>query len=219
MDQSRKIKKEIVEAGRRLYQKGFVAANEGNISVRLKDKIVVTPTMRCKGFLAVEDLVTMDLRGRKIEGALEPTSELLLHLHVYRKRPDVTTIIHAHPPYSTALATAGLELPGDVLPEVFLSLGRIPLAAFGTPSTQELPDSIDDLIMLHDALLLRNHGVLTVGKEPEETYFKLERVEHFAKIFFIASSLGKVNRLSIRDIEKLKKIRSSPNANPKKNGK
>ena len=190
-----------------------MAANEGNISVRLKDKVVVTPTLRCKGFLAVEDLVTVDLTGRKIAGALEPTSELLLHLHVYKKRPDVATIIHAHPPYSTAVATAGLELPGDVLPEVFLSLGKIPLAAYGTPSTQELPDSIDDLIMIHDALLLKNHGVITVGKELEETYFKLEKVEHFAKIFFIASSLGRVDRLSARDVEKLKELRSSPKAN------
>lgn len=210
MDQSQKIKTQIVEISKRLYQKGFVVANEGNVSAKLNQRVIVTPTMKCKGFLTVKDLVTVDFMGRKIGGELEPTSELLLHLLVYKKRPDAAAVIHAHPPYSTALAVAGLELPENVLPEVFLSLGRIPLAAYGTPSTQELPDSIEDLIVEHDAILLKNHGVLAVGKELEKTYFKLERVEHFARIFSIANSLGRVGKIPGEQMDKLQRIKSGP---------
>jgi L-fuculose-phosphate aldolase len=209
MEKSQKIKQQIIEIGKRLYQKGFVVANEGNISVKLNKKIIVTPTMRCKGFLTLEDLVTVDLNGRQIEGKLKPTSELLLHIFAYRKRPDIVAVVHAHPPYSTALAVAGLELPEDVLPEVFLSSGKIPLASYGTPSTQELPDSVNKLILKHDAILLKNHGLMTVGRDLKEAYFMLERVEHFAWIFFIANSLGGVRKLSKKQIEKLKKLKFS----------
>jgi len=212
MNPSQKVKKEIVEIAKRLYQKGYVAANDGNLSVRKNDRIVVTPTMKSKGFLRVNDLVTVDLKGRRIAGKIRPTSELLLHLFVYKKREDVGAVIHAHPPYGTAAAVAGLELSEDVLPELFLSLGKIPLAPYGTPSTQELPDSVSKLILKHDAILLRNHGVLTVGKDLEDTYFKLERMEHFAQILFVANSLGKVTKLSRKQIEKLQRIKSSSKA-------
>jgi L-fuculose-phosphate aldolase len=208
MNQSLIIKKQIVEIGKRLFQKGFVAANDGNISVKLNNRIIVTPTMKSKGFLKVNDLVTTDFKGKRIEGKLKPTSELLLHLFVYKKREDVGAVIHAHPPYSTALAVAGMELPENILPEVYISLGKIPLASYGTPSTEELPDSISRLIMKHDAILLKNHGVVAVGKELEEAYFKLEKVEHFAQVFFIAKSLGKVNRLTPKQMNQLKKIKS-----------
>lgn len=185
-----------------------MAANDGNLSVKLNDKIIITPTMKSKGFLKVNDLVTTDLKGKRIEGKLKPTSELLLHLFVYKKRQDVGAVIHAHPPYGTALAVAGMELPENVLPEVFLSLGKIPLASYGTPSTQELSDSISRLILKHDAILLKNHGILAVGRELEQAYFKLERVEHFAQVFFIANSLGKVDKLTKKQMDKLKKIKS-----------
>ena len=185
-----------------------MAANDGNISVRMNNRIIVTPTMKSKGFLKVNDLVTTDLKGKKVEGKLTPTSELLLHLFVYKKRQDVGAVIHAHPPYGTALAVAGMELPENILPEVFLSLGKIPLASYGTPSTQELPDSISSLILKHDGILLKNHGILTIGKNLEEAYFKLERAEHFAQVFFIAKSLGKVDKLTKRQMDKLKKIKS-----------
>ena len=208
MNQSQILKKQIVEIGKRLFQKGFVAANDGNISVKLNNRIIVTPTMKSKGFLKVNELVTTDLKGNRVEGKLKPTSELLLHIFVYKKREDVGAVIHAHPPFGTALAVAGMELPDNVLPEVFLSMGKIPLASYGTPSTQELPNSISRLIMKHDAILLKNHGVITVGKELEEAYFKLERVEHFAQVFFIAKSLGKVDTLTPKQMDKLKKMKS-----------
>lgn len=210
------IKKQIVEISERLYQKGFVVANDGNISVRFNNRIIVTPTMKCKGFLSVKDLVTVDLNGNKIAGKLEPTSELLLHLFVYKRRPDVGAAIHAHPPYGTAVAVAGLELSEDVLPEIFLSLGKVPLASYGTPSTREVPNSIAGLISKHDAILLKNHGVLIIGKGLEETYFKLERVEHFARIFFIANSLGRVQKLSRKQMGKLRKLKLSSKAKSKK---
>ena len=215
MNPSQKIKEEIVEISRRLYQKGFVVANEGNISVKLNDRIIVTPTRRSKGFLSVKDLATADLKGKKLEGELEPTSELLLHLFVYQKRPDLGAVIHAHPPYATAVAVAGSELSEDILPEVFLSLGKIPLASYGTPSTKELPNSVARLILKYDAILLKNHGVLTIGKELEEAYFKLERTEHFAHIFFIASSLGRVEKLSSSQMDKLRELKSRSKANSK----
>ena len=189
-----------------------MVANDGNLSVKFNGGIIVTPTMKCKGFLKVKDLVRVSLNGEKIDGEPEPTSELPLHLLVYKRRPDVDAVIHAHPPYGTALAVAGLELPENVLPEVFLSLGKVPLARYGTPSTREVPDSIKVLIKEHDGILLKNHGILAVGQGLEETYFKLERMEHFAQIFFIASCLGRVERLPGKQMGQLRKVKSSSKA-------
>lgn len=199
-------KKKLIAICKRIYDKGFVAANDGNVSLKLEDKILVTPTEKSKGFLKPEDLVVVDLKGKKLKGRLNPTSELLMHLFVYEKRADVCAVVHAHPPYSTALAIAKVRLPEFLLPEVILSLGKIPLAPYATPSTYEVCESIAGLVGDHDAIIMENHGVVTVGKNLEEAYLKLERVEHFSKIFSLASKLGKIKELSKEQINKLFKI-------------
>jgi L-fuculose-phosphate aldolase len=219
MNQSLKLKRQIVEIGKRLYQKGFVAANDGNLSVKMKNRIIVTPTLKFKGFLKVNDLVTTDFEGKRIEGKLKPTSELPLHLFVYKKRQDVGAVIHAHPPYGTALAVAGMELPENVLPEVFLSLGKIPLASYGTPSTRELSDSISKLILKYDAILLKNHGVLAVGWSRLILSWKEWSILH--KSFLLLTLWAKwVNSPDHRWISLRKSdLAQNPNLNKRKNDK
>lgn len=208
MKKENTIKEDIIKICKRMYQKSLVAANDGNLSVKLSDnKIIVTPTGKSKGFLIQKDLVIVDSGGRKLKGSLKPTTELPMHLFVYQRRKDMGAVVHAHPPYSTAFAVAGIGLDRDVLPEVVLSLGKIPLAKYATPSTKEVPDSISTFIKNHDAILLKNHGVLTLGKDIEEAYYKLEIVEHFAHILYLAIRLGRVNELSKGDVGKLMKIK------------
>ncbi|HEX9917281.1 MAG TPA: class II aldolase/adducin family protein [candidate division Zixibacteria bacterium] len=202
------IRADIVAVCQRIYQNGFVAANDGNVSVKLSDsRILVTPTGRSKGSLTREELLIIDSKGKMLKGNLKPTSELPLILYAYQKRKDIKATVHAHPPYSTSLGLAGIGLPKDVLPEVFLTLGEVPLAKYGTPSTAELANSVSDYIKDHDAILLKNHGVLTLGKSVEEAYYKLERVEHFAHILWLAIGLGRVDRLSKKDMNKLIKLK------------
>ena len=154
----------IVEVGRRLYARGYVASNDGNISVRLDEaRILTTPKSVSKGFMTPEMMVVTDLAGKKISGERDPSSELLMHLEVYRNRPDVRAVVHAHPPLATGFAVAGIPLDRAVLAEVITTLGSIPIAEYGTPSTQELPDAVRQYIKAHDGLLLANHGALTVG--------------------------------------------------------
>jgi L-fuculose-phosphate aldolase len=198
----------IVEIGRRIWQRGYVAANDGNLSVRLPgDRIVVTPTGRSKGFLEPADLVVVTLDGVRVAGALEPTSELAMHLFAYRRRPDALAVVHAHPPKATAFAASGVPLAECVLPEVVLTLGSVPLASYATPSTEEVPRSLEDLIGTYSAMLLRNHGVLTLGADIEQAYFRMETVEHFAEIAIAARALGGPSPLSREEVRKLLHVR------------
>ena len=198
----------IVEIGRRVWERGYVAANDGNLSVRLPgNRIVVTPTGRSKGFLEPADLVVVDLGGARLMGALEPTSELAMHLFVYRRRPDVLGVVHAHPPKATAFAASGVPLAQCVLPEVVLTLGSVPLASYATPSTEEVPRSLEDLIGSYSAMLLKNHGVLSLGADIEQAYFRMETVEHFAEITLAAKILGGPSPLSQEEVRKLLHVR------------
>ncbi|MCJ7508595.1 MAG: class II aldolase/adducin family protein [candidate division Zixibacteria bacterium] len=202
------IRADIIAVCQKIYQNGFVAANDGNVSVKLSDnRILVTPTGRSKGSLTQKELLVIDSKGRILKGNLKPTSELPLVLYTYQKRKDIKATVHAHPLYSTSFSVAGIGLPKDVLPEIFLTLGEVPLAKYGTPSTVELANSVSDYIKDHDAILLKNHGVLTLGKDVEEAYYKLERVEHFAHILWLAIGLGRVDRISKKDMDKLLKLR------------
>lgn len=210
MKTEQSIKSDIIKVCKRMYQRGFVAANDGNVSVKISEnKIIVTPTGKSKGFLSQKDLVTVDSKGKKLKGDSRPTSELPLHIFAYQKRKDIRAVVHAHPAHGTAFAVAGIGLDKSVLPEVVISLGRIPLAEYATPSTCEVPNSISNLIKDHDAILLKNHGVVTLGKDLEEAYYKLERVEHFAHILYLAMQLGNVDELSRNDVEKLLKLRGN----------
>jgi len=199
----------ILRVGRRMYERGFVAANDGNISIRLSDdRLLVTPAGVSKGFLRASDLVVADMRGERVSGKLNPTSEVKMHIRAYELRNDVAAVVHAHPPYATAYAVAGIPLTECILPEVIVSLGSIPLARYGTPSTDEIPRSIESVVTRSDAFLLENHGVMTVGPDVMNAYHKLETVEHFAKISFIARHLGSVSSLGSDEVRKLVDLRA-----------
>jgi L-fuculose-phosphate aldolase len=198
----------IVEVGRRLYARGYVASNDGNISVKLDEgRILTTPKSVSKGFMTPDMMVVTDLAGTKVSGDRDPSSELLMHLEVYRNRPDVRAVVHAHPPLATGFAVAGIPLDRAVLAEVITTLGSIPIAEYGTPSTQELPDAVRQYIKAHDGLLLANHGALTVAHELFAAYYKMETIEHFAKISLVARILGGERLLSQDEVMRLQGLR------------
>jgi L-fuculose-phosphate aldolase len=196
-------KKEIVKVGKLLYQKNYIASNDGNLSIRVGNKIFITPTCMSKGFMSVNDIVEVDLEGKILRGYNKPTSEILMHLTVYQQRPDINAVCHAHPIYSTAFASTGKALDKRVLPEVIISLDKIPLVKYGTPGTKNLSKNLLPFIKKYDAVLLQNHGVLTFGLDLMNAYFKMETVEHFAQICFVASQIGKLKELPKSEIQKL----------------
>ena len=202
----------IVEVGRRLWARGFVASNDGNISVRLgPDRLLVTPASVSKGFMTAEMMVVTDLQGRLISGApgRKPSSEILMHLEAYRLRPDVGAVVHAHPPLATGFAVAGIALDRAVLAEVVTTLGSIPIAEYGTPSTRELADSVAPYLRAHDGLLLANHGALALGADLFGAYYKMETIEHFARISLVARLLGREHVLSREEVTRLQNLRGT----------
>jgi L-fuculose-phosphate aldolase len=193
-------KQEIVEIGRRLY-------GDGNISVRLEDGILTTPRSVCKGFLNPDMLVKVSPEGKKISGTHEASSELSMHMLIYNERPDVRAVVHAHPPCGTGYAAAGLALDKALISEVILTLGCIPLAGYGTPSTEELTDSMRPLVKHHDALLMANHGAVAYGPTLDTAHGRMETLEHFARISLVAKLLGRQRELSNDDVRKLIDLR------------
>lgn len=204
------IKKEICEIGRRIYNNGFVAANDGNISVKVNDnEFYCTPTGVSKGFMTPDMIIRIDGTGKKIEGKLNPSSEIKMHLRVYRERPDVNAVVHAHPPTATAFTVAGLAMDKYILPEAVLVLGDVPTCDYGTPSTDEIPDSLMPYIQNHDAFLLKNHGALTVGNTLTKAFFVMEEVEFNAKISAMAYQLGGVQEIPCDELIKLMELRKA----------
>jgi L-fuculose-phosphate aldolase len=200
------LKQQIVDACHRVYAKGWVASNDGNLSVRIDgERILCTPTGVSKGVITPEDLCVIDMDAKKLEGAAhrKPSSEMKVHLMAYKERSDVMSVVHAHPPYSTGYALAGLDLGECKLPEVVIALGTIPLTKYGLPGTDDLPDKIKEFIHQSDAFLMELHGVLTVGQDVLNSYYKMETVEHFAKIDFIARQLGGARLFSKEQAEEL----------------
>jgi len=198
---------DIVEVGRRLYQKGFIAAADGNVSVRMQDdRILTTPSGRNKGRLDPEDLVVTDMQGRKLYGKLEPSSELEMHLVMYHERSDVGAVVHAHPPNSSGFAVAGIPMDQPLLSEVVLTLGTVPLAEYGTPTTPELALAVRPYARF-DGILLANHGALTVGGDVFSAYDRMETLEHSAHIYVVARTLGSERPLSDEHVAKLREIR------------
>ncbi|MBI3871932.1 MAG: class II aldolase/adducin family protein [candidate division Zixibacteria bacterium] len=194
----------MIAIGRRLYERGLIVAAEGNISARLGDgRILVTPAGFCKGRMATDDLAIVDLGGRRLQGAWPATTELGMHLTALRARPDIHACVHAHPPYATAFAVAGIGLADCILPEVVATLGSVPLAEYATPSTPAVGASIEKYLDRFDAFLLKNHGVLTLGVDLESAYRKMETVERFAQIVHLARSLDAVDCLSCRQVDEL----------------
>jgi len=202
------LKKDIVEVGRRVYARGYVASNDGNISARLdENRVVITPTGVSKGFMSMDEMVVVDMKGKVVGGGKKPSSEMFLHLEVYKHRADVNGIVHSHPPYATGFAVAGIPLDKCILPEVIIVLGGIPLVEYGTPGTEEFYRPVIRIVDKHDAFLLANHGTLTLGKDVFNAYYKTETLEHFAHIAFVAQQLGAMNVLNREQVQKLTDLR------------
>src|SRR5438874_13140732 len=189
-----KLKEQICEIGRRVYAKGFAAANDGNISIRLNDReILCSPTMMSKGFMKPEDLCKVDYEGKQLAGTRKRSSEILLHLAVYKNRPDVNAVVHCHPPHATAFAVAHEPIPKCVLPEVEVFLGEVPMAVYETPGTQKFADTIVPYVKDCNTIILVNHGTLTFGPDLEKAYFNTEIIDAYCNILILARQLGRVN--------------------------
>ena len=202
------LRAEICEVGRRVYARGYVASNDGNISVRLDEgHLLATPKSVSKGFMTPDMMVVTDMQGRKVSGHRDASTELKMHLAVYEMRPDVNAVVHAHPPLSTGFAVAGVPLNRSSLAEIIFSLGAVPIAEYATPSTQELPDAVKKYVTAHDGLLLANHGALTCGQDLMNAYFKMETMEHFAQITLVARQLGGENLISREEVDRLQGLR------------
>src|SRR6266436_7178332 len=204
------LRADVVEVGRRMYARGYTASNDGKISVRLgSDRLVMTPKSVCKGFMTPDMMCITDLDGKKLQGDRDPSSEMLMHLEVYRQRPDVRAVVHAHPPIAAGFAVAGIPLDRAVLAEVLTTLGSIPIAEYATPSTRELPDAVRKYIKAHDGMLLANHGALTAGSDLFSAYYKMETIEHFAKISLVARLLGRENLIAREELLRLQELRTT----------
>lgn len=200
-------REEIVRFGKMLHQTGLVAATDGNLSVRLEDNcILCTPTVMSKGLMGPDDLVIVNEHGHKISGWREVSTEIAMHIHIYRMRPDVSAVVHAHPPTATGFAAAGIALDTPLCSEVVVTLGSIPLANYETPGTPELAEALAPLIPDHQAILMANHGVVTYGTDLLTAYMNMETVEHYAKIALVTHMLGKQQPLTGKHLDKLREI-------------
>lgn len=207
------LRRAIVECGRLAYERGLLMSNDGNISVRLDERhLLITPSGLCKGRLTPEDLLVMDLDGNVLQPAadpaLRPSGETAMHTEALRRRPDIRAVLHAHPPHAVALTVAGRPLRHDVVWEVVLGLGEVPTTRFALPISNDNARAISDLIVNHNALLLRNHGSLTVGRHLDEALIHLERVESVAQILYLAETLGKVTPLPRAMLPRLHALRA-----------
>jgi len=200
------LKLELVRFSKLLYDRGYMVASDGNLSVKIgENEILITPSGLSKGFLRTQDIIKIDFEGRCMRRDLKPSSEYKLHVEAYKKRSDIKACIHTHPPYATAFAVSHKSLE-PLLSEAVLADGFIPVAEYGAPSTEELAKSIDKFIESHNSILLANHGIFTVGKNLEEAYYRTERVEFLAKVTFISTLLGGAKRLSEEEIKRLESL-------------
>lgn len=197
-------RRDICTAGRWIHERAYVASTDGNISLRLDPRRILTsPTGISKGMMAPDDLVVTDLDGHKLSGRRNPSSELGMHLLIYKRRPEVNAVCHAHPPVATGYAAAGIPLNKAILCELVLSLGCVPVARYGTPGTPELAEALEPLVQSYDAILMANHGVVTCGPDLLTAFFRMETTEHFARVALVSELLGKQVLLSGGDVEKL----------------
>ncbi|MBN2290546.1 MAG: class II aldolase/adducin family protein [Candidatus Glassbacteria bacterium] len=207
-----RVKQDIIHVCQRLYQRDLVSTNEGNVSVRTgEDRLVLTPTGKSKGFLTVADLVETDMSGKPLKKGQKASSEIKIHIRAYEKRPDVRAAVHAHPVTATGYAVAGVPFNECILPEIVLTLGKVPIVPYGTPSTEELPDALEPYLPNHDAFLLANHGALTLGSDVVSAYHKMESLEHAAKIVLVARLMGEPKLLSHKEVQRLLDIRERYN--------
>jgi L-fuculose-phosphate aldolase len=202
--QARKL---IVEVGKLMYERSYVVASDGNVSIRLdENRVLATPTMTCKGRMTEDSLAMTDMEGKPLSDK-KASSELAMHLLIYKERPEIKAVCHAHPPHGTAFAVAGLAIDEPILSEVILTLGCVPLTNYGTPSTNELTEAMRPFVKHHNALLMANHGAVAYGADLWQAFDRLETLEHTAKIAILSRALGGANNLSADAIEKLVHIR------------
>ncbi len=204
------IKKQICDIGKRIYDRGMVAANDGNISVKISDnEFLCTPTGVSKGFMTPEYICKVDADGNVIQAnkGFKPSSEIKMHMRVYKERPDVQAVVHAHPIYATSFAIAGIPLTQPIMPEAVIALGCVPIAEYGTPSTHEIPDAVSKYLQYYDAVLLENHGALAYSDSLLAAYHKMESLEFYAELLFLSKQLGGPQELSKERVEKLYEIR------------
>ncbi|EJO5347844.1 class II aldolase/adducin family protein [Clostridium botulinum] len=209
MNQETYIRMQIVDVGKRLQQRFFVASNDGNISVKLDDNtILITPTGVNKGEVTPDQIIKVDREGKVIEGHMKVTSEIKMHLAIYNKRKDVKAIVHAHPPAATAFAVSKEKLDDPIiLPEAVFTLGKIGYCEYGTPSTNEVPKSVEKEITNSKVLLLSNHGALTVGKDVLDAYYIMENLEMVSKVTIYSKIIGNIKTLNQIQVDKLNKVK------------
>jgi L-fuculose-phosphate aldolase len=204
------IKKEICEIGKRIYNKGMVASNDGNISVKIgPNEFLCTPTGVSKGFMTPEFICKVDAEGKVLQanGNFKPSSEIKMHMRVYKDRPDVNSVVHAHPMYATSFAIAGIPLTQPIMPEAVIALGCVPIAEYGVPSTEEIPDAVAKYVQYYDAVLLANHGALTFSDSLLNAYHKMEAVEFYAQLLFLSKQLGGPKEFTPEQVERLYEVR------------
>jgi L-fuculose-phosphate aldolase len=206
MHTQQQLKEDIVRICRMLHRKNYLAATDGNVSVRLGDRVLITPSGINKGLMEAYQVITVDLTGRVLTGEGDPTSEIRMHLLAYELRPDIAAVVHAHLPYATACTLAGIDLLEPILPEVVITLGGIPTAPYATPGTAEVPEAIRGIIQEYDALLLSRHGAMTVGPDVMDAYNKMEKLEHTARVVLAARLQGPLPPLPPAEVEKLRRL-------------
>lgn len=209
MDEEQRLRAELVELGRRAYERGYLSGTDGNLSVRLgADRMITTPSGVGKGTLAPDDLILCDMDGTPVDrSGARPSSEVRMHLLVYRARGDVRAALHAHPAHAVALSLAGISLAECLLPEPALALGPIPTAPYATPTTEDVPASIRDLLPYgYNALVLARHGTLTLGRSLEEAYLRLETLEHTARVTLLARTVGPLEPLPRAEVDRIESI-------------
>lgn len=201
------LKKELVQICHKVYEKGFVAAYDGNLSVRIEEnKFYITRSGINKGSVTENDILTIDINGNLIDGIGKVSTEAKLHLKVYKNRMEINSVIHCHPVYATAIASSREEFPNNIFPEVILTLGKIPICKYATPSTSELADSLNPFVNFSNVFLLSNHGAVAIGENLEQAYFRLEKLEHVSKTIFVAESIGNLKKLTDDHIAELYSI-------------
>jgi L-fuculose-phosphate aldolase len=206
MSNPQQLKQDIVCICRLLHRKNYLAATDGNVSVRLGDRLLITPSGVNKGIMEAEQILTVDLSGRVLEGEGSPSSEIRMHQLAYEMRPDIAAVVHAHLPYATGCTLAGIDLLEPILPEVVITLGGIPTAPYATPGTIEVPEAIRPFLREYDALLLSRHGAMTVGRNVVDAYNKMEKLEHTARVVLAARLQGPVSPLPAAEVEKLREM-------------
>jgi L-fuculose-phosphate aldolase len=198
------IKSWICEIGRRVYNRGFAAANDGNISYRIgPNEVLCSPTMICKGFMTPDDICMVDLDGKQLAGVKKRTSEILLHLTIMKERPDVKAVVHCHPPHATAFAVTREAIPQCILPEIEVFMGEVPLAPYETPGGQAFADTVKPFLTATNTIILTNHGTVSFGKTLEEAYWKTEILDAYCRILILSKQLGGVTYLNERESREL----------------